>query len=83
MWLVSQQRQDEEGFEVCIHFLCCVTNYHDFISLRQQPLIISQFLWVRRGQKPNLSANPSFIGGCMLTRLIRLLYKSEVKTKVN
>lgn len=55
MLLVGRQRQGEGGFEVCIHFLCYVTSYHNFISLRQHPLIASEFLWIRRHQNPNLS----------------------------
>lgn len=57
MLLLGRQRQCEGGFEVCIHFLCYVTSYHNFISLRQHPLIASELLPIRRRQNPNLSVN--------------------------
>lgn len=57
MLLLGRQRQCEVGFEICIHFLCYVTRYHKFISLRQHPLIASELLRIRRCQNPNLPVN--------------------------
>ena len=36
------------SLEDILAFYCCITNYHKFCSRNQHPLIISQFLTVRR-----------------------------------
>ena len=32
-----------ESFTRCVSFCCCITNYHEFSSLNNNPLIISLF----------------------------------------